>query len=524
MSPGISRRRLFNLGLAGAGAITAAGIGIPLGINWRGNPSAGILLKSDHALPKAYQRPLVVPPVLRPVRTDGTTDYYEVVQRVAQAELLPGVQTPIWGYNGIFPGPTVISRSGRRTVVKHRNELPVPSVVHLHGGRTPPEFDGYPIDLVLPAGARDDSAWGGMATHMRGALYQGERQYEYPLDQRAATLWYHDHRMDFTGASVWRGLAGFHIVRDDEETALGLPSGDRELALMIADRSFAADGSMHYPALDPAMVKPGVQEHWASGVMGDAILVNGVIWPYQEVPAVRHRLRLLNASNSRRYRLVLDPPPPGGGGFVQIGSDGGLLDRPMRHDAIEFAPAERFDVVVDFGRYRPGQTVNIVNEFGSGGTRQVMQFRVGNRVADDSRVPEVLSRSADLAPATAVTNRKFQFRTGSVGSMTGWLTNGKSFDPHRFDAMPKLDTTEIWTLQSDFHHPIHLHLVHFKVLTRNGKEPTEFDAGWKDTVDLRPNEEVQVITRFSGYRGRYVFHCHNLEHEDMAMMANFLTT
>lgn len=522
MRGGISRRRLLQFGVTGA--VAAAGIGVPLGLNWRGNPSAGILLASDVPLPEPYRRPLVVPPVLQPVRTDGITDHYEIIQKVAQADILPGLKTPIWGYNGIFPGPTVVSRSGRRTIVKHRNELPAPSVVHLHGGRTPPEFDGYPTDLILPVGARDESRWGGMATGMHGEIVSGERQYEYPLAQRAATLWYHDHRMDFTGATVWRGLAGFHIVHDDEEMAAGLPSGEFELPLMIVDRAFAADGSMHYPALDPSMVRPGVQEQWVSGVLGDAILVNGVLWPYQEVKAVRYRLRLLNASNARRYRLVLDPPPPGGGGLVQVGTDGGLLDRPLTHDAIEFAPAERFDVVVDFGRYRPGQTVNLINQFGAGGTRQVMQFRVGDRVADPSRVPAVLSRSADLTPASAVATRQFRFRTGSVGTMTGWLINGDPFDPHRFDAMPKLDDTEIWTLQSDFHHPIHLHLVHFKVLSRNRKAPGEFDAGWKDTVDLRPNEEVQIISKFSGYRGRYVFHCHNLEHEDMAMMGNFLTT
>ncbi|BCJ56178.1 spore coat protein A [Actinoplanes sp. NBRC 14428] len=472
MSRQISRRTLFRAGLAGAGAVATAGVAVPLGLNWRGTSSAGVLLRSGRALPEPYQQPLVIPPVLRPTRTDGTTDYYEITQRVADAELIPGVRTPIWGYNGIFPGPTLVSRSGRRTVVKHRNELPVPAVVHLHGGHTPPEFDGYPIDFILPVGAKDDSAWGGMATHLHGALHQGERQYEYPLDQRAATLWYHDHRMDYTGASVWRGLAGFHLVHDDEEGVLGLPAEGRDLPLMIVDRSFAADGTLQYPALDPTMAKqPGVRNAYASGVLGDAILVNGVLWPYAEVPAVRHRLRLLNASNARRYRLVLDPPPPGGKGFVQIGSDGGLLDRPVTHDAIEFASAERFDVVVDFGRYNPGQRVNLVNELGAGSTRQVMQFRVGAKATDDSRVPDVLSSTPALAPASATVQRDFTFRTGSVGAMTGWLTNGKPFDPHRYDAMPKLGDTEIWQFQSDFHHPIHLHLVQFKVISRNNKEP-----------------------------------------------------
>jgi spore coat protein A len=511
MSGGIGRRGLLTAALAGA---AGAGIGVPLLAGRRGNPSAGVLLPSEHPLPRPYERPLVLPPTLKPVRTDGTTDFYELTQRAADVELLPGVRTPIWGYEGVFPGPTIVSRSGRRTVVTHRNELPVPVVVHLHGGRTPAESDGYPTDLVLPPGM----ALAGAERH--GDVSHGSRRYTYPLDQRAATLWYHDHRMDFTGPSVWRGLAGFHLVRDGEEETLGLPAGDREWPLMITDRSFSADGSLRYPSLDPGLEVPGVRGPWASGVLGDAILVNGVISPYAQVPAVRHRLRLLNASNARRYRLALDPPPPGGGGLVQIGSDGGLLDRPIAHDAIEFAPAERFDVVVDFGRYRPGQAVELVNEFGSGSTRRVMRFRVGAAARDDSRVPATLSRTEELAPGSAAASRAFRFRNGTGG----WLINGQSFDPHRFDAVTRLGDAEVWTLQSDFHHPVHLHLAPFKVLSRNRKAPGAYDAGWKDTVDLRPFEEVQIIARFSGYRGRFVFHCHNLEHEDMAMMANFLVT
>jgi spore coat protein A len=507
-----------------AGTATGAAIGVPLLSGLRGSTSTGTVLRSRLPLPHPFTLPLAVPPVLAPARTDATTDYYEITQRAAAAEILPGVPTTIWGYNGTFPGPTIVSRSGRRTVATHRNELPVPVVVHLHGGRTPPEHDGYPTDLLLPAGA--DAATAAHHNHQQpsGTVTQGRRDYVYPLQQRAATLWYHDHRMDFTGASVWRGLAGFHLVHDAEEDALPLPRGDRDLPLMITDRAFAADGSLRYPSLDPTLLTtPGVSEPYGAGVLGDVILVNGVPWPVAEVSAVRYRLRLLNASNARRYRVALDPPPAGGNGLVQIGTDGGLLARPVGHDAIEIAPAQRYDVVVDFGRYRVGQEVTLVNQFGDGSTARIMRFRVARGGSDDTSVPDRLSEIAPLGQASAVVTRTMRFRHGDVNGMPGWAINGQPFSPDLINARPRLGTTEVWRLVSDFHHPIHLHLAHFQVLSRGIRGPGPYDHGWKDTLDLRPAEEAAIIVRFDGYAGRYVFHCHNLEHEDMAMMGNFVT-
>ena len=509
------RRRTF-LRLLGVGGTAALLPGC--GLVQEGQ--TGGQLTSKAGLPQPFTVPLPIPAVAVPVSTTGGVDRYAITARVAQVEILPGLRTPILGYDGRFPGPTFESRSGRPVEVLHRNELPVPEVVHLHGGHTPPDSDGFPTDLVLPA-----AGWpGGHAGHGSGDIARGSRTYRYPMSQRAATLWYHDHRMDFTGPSVYRGLAGFHLIRDGVEDRLGLPSGDREIPLMICDRAFEADGSFSYPGIDLTMrALPGVQSAFMAGVLGDVVLVNGAPWPVHEVDAARYRLRILNASNARRYQLRLDPPPPSGSPFVQIGSDGGLLAQPNDRDTILTAPAERFDVVVDFGTYPVGTRVVLRNDLGVGSTAQVMQFVVARAATDDSRVPEVLSDVEDLAAAPVAIRRQFRFTRGNVGGHEGWTINGLPFDPDRMDAQPRLGDVERWQFVSDLHHPVHLHLDPFQVVRRGGGGPADSDAGWKDTVDVRPGEIVEVAVRFTDYAGRFVMHCHNLEHEDMMMMAAFAT-
>jgi FtsP/CotA-like multicopper oxidase with cupredoxin domain len=232
---------------------------------------------------------------------------------------------------------------------------------------------------------------------------------------------------------------------------------------------------------------------------------------------------LLNASNARRYQLRLDPQPPGGGGLVQIGSDGGLLERPVSHDVLEMAPAERFDVVVDFGRYRPGTRVRLINTLGDDGTRDVMRFDVvGSDGRDDSAIPARLSDGAPrLDPRRAVRTRTFLFSQARDGN---WTINDQSYRPGRALARPRLGEIEIWRFITDFHHPVHVHLDPFQVISRNTGGPGAYDGGWKDTVDVRPSEAIAVATRFTDYAGMYLLHCHNLEHEDMAMMADFATT
>ncbi|MEO3876093.1 multicopper oxidase family protein [Nonomuraea sp. B12E4] len=526
-----TRRRM--LGIGGAlGLMAATGLTTSAALARR-PPMTGAELRSAVPLPPPFQVPLPIPAKLAPVSTTGGADRYEITQREASAEILPGVLTPMWTYQGTFPGPTIESRRGRPITVTHRNELPVPTVVHLHGGRTPAASDGYPTDLVLPEGRPEVSMHMSHSMHMghgsehgmhdpRAVVTELTRDYTFPLNQRPTMLWYHDHRMDFTAPAIWRGLAGLHIVRDDAEDALGLPSGSRELSLMIADRAFAADGTLAYPALDPTLrVRPGVREPYLAGVLGDVILVNGAPWPVHEVDAARYRLRLLNASNARHYALEAVIDDGRRLDLIQIGADQGLLAAPVTHRLLPMAPAERYDVVVDFSRVPVGSLVRVVNRLGIGRTRDMMAFRVARKATDDSRIPRTLS--TDLPTwrrQDAVRVREFSFRAGRMNGGHGWLIGGLPFDPARTDVTVRLGDVEVWRLIADVHHPVHLHLVGFRVLSRGGRAPLPHDTGLKDTISLRPGEAAEIITRFDGYRGRYLFHCHNAEHEDMGMMAN----
>jgi len=315
---------------------------------------SGELLRSEAPLPEAFQVPLPIPPVKKPIRTAEGIDYYRVVQQQADLEILPGLKTPVLGYDGLLPGPTFDVRSGRTTVIEQVNQLDVPTVVHLHGGHTPASSDGWPLDLLMPNGEQHEHA--GHHDMTGGDVKTGSRTYTYPNTQRAATLWYHDHRMDYTAPQVYRGLFGLHLIRDAEEDALPLPGGDREIPLVIADRAFAADGSFRYPALTDG---PGIEPEYMEGVIGDVVLVNGAPWPVLEVDAARYRFRILNASNARRYELALITGPAK---WVQIGSDGGLLGAPLEHQTLVIAPAERFDVVLDFSQYQPGTEVTLLNK------------------------------------------------------------------------------------------------------------------------------------------------------------------
>ena len=442
--------------------------------------------------PAAFNAPLPILPVLAPTSSDATTDYYDITMQVGTKQILPGKLTTIWGYNGMYPGPTIKARSGRRAVVRQVNNLQESVSVHLHGGHTPPDSDGHPTDLVGPGATKT---------------------YTYPNNQVAATLWYHDHAIDVTGRHVYMGLAAFYLISDSFEDSLPLPKGDNDIALLIQDRIFNSDGSLNYPLTDNTI---------RTGVVGDTLLVNGAIQPYLQVGRRKVRFRILNGSNARIYKLALST----GDALVQVGSDGGLLSSPASRPAITVAPAERVDVVIDFSKYPVGTEVVLKNQnsFSVPSLPDIMRFDVVREEADESSIPSTLRPIARLPESSASVTRTFTLsQTFQNGRNDIWTINGKLYDPALVDAAPQLNATEIWTFQnsSDQAHPIHIHDIQWQILDVDGVPPAPGDDGMKDTFLVPAGGTVRVIGTFTDNLGEYVSHCHILEHEDHAMMINF---
>lgn len=428
-----------------------------------------------------FAAPLKVPPVLRPVRSKNGVDFYELTMRASKAQILPGKRTPVWGYNGMFPGPTIKVRANRKAVVRQINRLRIPTTVHLHGAHVAPSSDGYPLDLIRPGEHKD---------------------YVYPNKQLGATLWYHDHTHHHTSRNVYMGLAGFYLIYDEAEDDLNLPKGRYDIPLALQDRSFKADGSFDF-------------KDRIDAVRGDTFLVNGKPTPHHKVANRKYRFRILNASNTREYKLALDSGMP----LTQIASDGGLLSAPSVTPSIPIWPAERVEIVIDFSAYPVGSSVVLIDADGDIPTqgRPIMRFDIDREEDDPSSLPPTLRPVERMSPGE--TDRKFQLTFDLDRGL--WLINGKSFDSDRFLARPRRGETEIWEFEnaSRLTHPMHIHLVQFQVLDRNGQPPLPGEAGWKDTVPVHSGDRVRVAMRFKDYTGKYVFHCHNLAHECHSMMA-----
>lgn len=472
MNKMFTRRDALKLGLLTGGALL-----LPLGLQQRGSAAS----------PKttAFQLPLKIPPVLTPVNRDATTDYYVVTMKQAQIEILPGLKTTIWGYDGLFPGPTIKGRVGRKTWIRQVNTLPNPMVAHNHGMASEAQHDGHPDDIIATNSFRD---------------------YIYP-NNRASTMRYHDHAMHDTALHVWKGLTGTYIIQDDIEDSLPLPKGAYDIPLMIQDRQFASDGSLVYN-----------DNRAHNGVKGDIILVNGTPWPRFEVANRKYRFRILNSSNARAYRLTLSSGEP----LIVIGTDGGLISKPAYTSDMRIGMAERYEVIIDFSKYKIGTKVILKNLFGeTSALQQIMRFDVVRAESDNSSIPATLRTVAPIPTSSSVRTRDFLFRRGAGGA---WVINGELWDSNRVDAFPKLGDTEIWTLRNPsngWFHPIHLHLVDFQILDRNGQPPFPYEVGWKDVAYVGETETVRIITKFGPHKGKFVMHCHNLEHEDHMMMTQF---
>ncbi len=488
----------------------------------------------DPAGLRPFVDPLPIPEIAHPYGTrpspttpgapDQRLPYYKLAMRRISAQVHRDVKaTSFWSYGSSFPGPTFETRSGQGLLIDWENNLPtrhflpidhnlcgaertnpeVRAVVHVHGAIVPPESDGYPENWY---------------TTGKSAMYH------YPNRQDATMLWYHDHAMGIERLNVYAGLLGAFIIRDSHEDALNLPRGEYEIPLILADRMIRKDGQLFYPASsDP-------ENPWLPDVFGNCMLVNGKILPYLEIDPRKYRFRVLNASNARAFRLTL----ANGQAFHQIGSDQGLLSAPVEINRVALAPAERADLVIDFSR-STGETIMLKND-----ALPLMQFRVAKRaVRDASSLPAVL-RSIEKIPESAaavtrtLTLNEYDDLAGKAGSM---LLDGKRWHDPVSEKVAG-GAVEIWSfvnLTADAH-PIHLHQVRFQILDRRSIDVPEYlssqrihfrgpatppaanEAGWKDTVRAESKSVTRIIVRFDGYAGRYLWHCHTLEHAANEMM------
>ncbi len=416
---------------------------------------------------------------LRPSMKLAGSDVYRLTAQAGTEQILPGVATPVLGYNGSYIGPTIRARAGRPVMVLHQNALSEPVSLHLHGGHTPAVSDGHPMNSIDPGGSR---------------------LYDYPNGQQGATLWYHDHAHHVSAEHVFRGMHGFYLLESDDEKQLQLPSGAYDVPIMLTDSRFADDGSMVFEMDD--------------FTNRNTVLVNGRPQPYLPVEARRYRLRLGNASNMRFFILALN----GGDPMTQIASDGGLLPAPVPVTSLIISPAERAEIVVDFSRYPVGSQIVLADALSA---TPVMQFRVGAAGADDSQVPDVLRPVTQLG-ASSTTRQISMGMNPATGKMS---MDGKLFDMDRVDQTVKLGSTETWKITNtdtelNVTHNIHVHMVQFRVTGRTAGALAGED-GWKDTAIVRPGETVTLQMKFSDYTGRFLYHCHLLDHSAMGMMAQF---
>lgn len=445
-----------------------------------------------------FSAPLTIPPEL-------TGSDIAIDMRAADVQIMPGAPTRMWTYSGIFPGPTIRRPSGQQTRVTFTNNLPgeaqgrhMPeATVHHHGNHSAASEDGPPAHELIPVG--------GSRTYTYDFLEDG-------APERGAFQWYHDHRMDVTGRNVWMGLAGMVILDDPVEQSLDLPAGAFDVPLMFADRSFDVNNQLSY-TFDP------------NGLLGNHTLVNGKPQPYFEVGDRKYRLRLLNASNLRSYEFTLDKPIP----MMQIATESGLLPAPVQRSRIRLGPGERAEIVLDFAG-RLGETVLLRNINAIPQQQQVMQFRVTQDLLDDSALPPVLRPLPELEMDPVSLTRTWVL--GAEPDPLVWTINGRRFDPERVDTAPLnpvLNSTERWVFvnATTAEHIVHIHDVDWRLVRRIG--PTQMSAeelaveqnSLKETFVIRPGETIELISKFTDHVGRYVFHCHLLEHEDRSMMANF---
>ena len=432
-----------------------------------------------------------------------------LVAKKNTASIIKGKISTVLGYGDSILAPIIKVNNGQTVSINFTNQLEEFTNIHWHGLIIPENMDGHPQYKVQP---------------------NSSFNYQFTINQKAGTNWFHPHPHLITGRQVFKGLAGMFIVNDSEEAALNLPSEEFEIPLIIQDKRIYADGSINYSPDSMDVM---------SGYFGQYICVNGSWSAYHNIKTKIYRLRILNGSNARVYSLSFS----NGLNFNIIGSDGGLLGTTQTVNNILLSPGERVDVLADFSSLSVGTEVYLQSNSFNGGDSQgsesfkIMKFNVTEQITETFSIPTALVAFTPIASSLSIKTRSFDIANAHMGAgghggmnmgSSGSIhkIGGKSFDMDRVDETVSANTTEIWEFdnsQGTDLHPMHLHGVQFQVLSRTGGRGVVLphEMGWKDTVLCMPSEKVKIIITFPNNLGKFVFHCHNLEHEDSGMMLNY---
>lgn len=426
------------------------------------------------------QNMLKIPDLLEDLNPDPNITEYQLNVQAGQTEFIDGKLADTMGYNSSYLGPVLRFTKGQQTNITVNNNLDTSTTLHWHGLLVDGEQDGGPMQ-----GIQANQSWSP----------------NFIVDQPAATLWYHPHFIGTTANQVYYGLAGLIYIEDQISKSLNLPEiyGKNDIPLIIQDRNFNNDGSLDYRTSTMGVVP------------GDEIIINGTIKPYLNIGHEKIRLRILNASNSENFSLSLSNNM----GFLMIGSDGGLLSKPLSKKSLNLAPGERAEIIVDFSNVK--KSLALYNE-----NDKILEFKIEDRLDNSPDIVEDLAEINEIPIGNNSIRRVFELESMGVEG----TINGKIYDMDRIDEEVRKNESEVWVVRNlggmmqIGGHPFHVHGTQFQIISRDGKIPPPEERGFKDTVFVEVGEEVLLRVIFR-YTGIFMYHCHILEHEDNGMMGQF---
>jgi FtsP/CotA-like multicopper oxidase with cupredoxin domain len=418
---------------------------------------------------------------------NSKTVTYNLEANTFQWEVAPGKTVEAWGFNNQLPGPVLKAKKGDTLIVKVKNQLKEPTLIHWHGIRLPASMDG--------------------TGEVQNPIQPGEEfEYRFVVPD-AGTFWYHAHANETV--QMERGMYGALIVEDMDD-----PVTDGEKVLMIDDMKLTANHTFTQPNW---FIPRIIERH--DGREGDTLLINGKEDSVINVHAGQmERWRIINASSARYFVLYLS-----GKSFKIIGTDGGLLESPRIVTEVLITPGERMDIVA--GPFTKGETFSIESlpynrmTFLKSKRQKFATVVVGEQKSTVAIIPERLRKIEPLAPQGAVVTRKVKLSVGlSLKDGVDFLVNNEA---HVTDKPVKVGELQVWEVANTslMDHPFHLHGFFFQVIEENGKAPAYL--AWKDTYNVPPRSKIKIAWMPDNRPGIWMYHCHILEHHAAGMMANF---